>query len=1213
MTALAPFDPTTMPLAGIRLVEASAGTGKTFSLAGLYLRLIVERGLEVPEILVMTFTRAATQELRERLRERLARAARIAAEPPHPARADAADALAERVIAAAAEERAAVAARLHEAAARIDQATITTIHGFAQKAAAEHAFESTLAFDRGEQIDDEAIHREAATDYWRGQVFGVDPRAAGAFLQRWPAPETMLAELRDILCKPHTRLLAPDPGALARARQEALAQWPRERERFVALLERARAEGALRAKTGLQKLLEADGAEAFAQAIDIGLAGTADGLPALPAIVAELGDDTGVGEHAKKAACQWFRPQDLSVIPVLARLQVEGQVAAAAAAVRAVRERAAALKRARRLYSFDDMIGALHAAVTDAQRGPGLAAALRRTWPFALVDEFQDTDPLQYAILRRIYAPAALDSDDSDDSDHGLILIGDPKQAIYGFRGGDVFAYLDATGDAEGRYGMDTNHRSVRPLLAGLDALFTKAGDAAFVLEGIAFRRVAAGRAEGDRRILFDGAPLEGLTAWPIPAAAGTTKITVKPALQAATVERVAALLDPDRAAWQRGVAAGQALAPHDIAVLVNNNEEAAEMQQALVAAGVPAVCIQQRSVFTTAAAVELLRLLRAAAAPLDRDRLRVALTTALFGYRFGDIAALEREEQRWTALTEQFQAAHLRWEASGVQAMLEPFLQAAAGRVAGLQDGERRMTDYLHLSERLQEAQHAVFGREGLVRWLAETIRVANDEGAGDDADRLRLENDNELVQVSTVHKAKGLQFPVVFLPYTPWLGTSGNPNKPPHAFHDAHNAAVIDLGSREAEQHRLQALREVRAEAVRSLYVALTRAEQACFFAWGAVNGAADSPLAWLLHREDGASVEDWLGQRKVPPWLDHDAVERRLRALAEASDGALRIEPPPAGGTVRPAARAGDGEPLGGAREDFPSPRPVWSVFSFSRLAGRMSSIAEAAGADDADPQAAALEPAAEPEVPVQPRGAAFGQAVHELLEALDFAAWPPPGAPLEPEQRQLIARALRRHGIATAHERGAEGPLERTAALIGQALHTALPAIGPLAAVAPDRRRAEIEFFLRLGGSGASAIMDTIAAAGYGAGVPAENELRGLMHGFIDLVVEAGGRYWVLDYKTNALGPMRADYGPAAMAEAVRVHRYDLQYLIYSVALHRYLRSRLTGYDPARHLGGVQYLFLRGMQPGDRQTGIHIDQPPAALLEHLDALFDGGGPA
>jgi exodeoxyribonuclease V beta subunit len=932
-------------------------------------------------------------------------------------------------------------------------------------------------------------------------------------------------------------------------------------------------------------------------------------LPALPGILADLGHEAGVLKHIKnKPARDWFRPQDMAAVTGLAELQVQGRLAALAGARDSVRARAAALKRDRRLYSFDDMIQGLYRAITDPDGGEVLADALRRTWPWALVDEFQDTDPVQYAILQRVYGSTTAQASAAG----GLVLIGDPKQAIYGFRGGDVFAYLEAAADAECQYGMAANFRSTPAVLNGLAALFTHGGERAFVLDGIAFRPVQAGRSDADRGLELDGNAVAGVTAWAVPEDAEPAKTKIQPRIEAATVDRIAALLDPARTTAARDHEHQHPLQPGEIAVLVNSNVEAAAMQAALTRAGVPAVCIHQASVFAQPPARELLQVLRAAATPYDLDRLRVALTTELFGYRLGDLVALDGDDGRWREATRPFRDAHTRWGRAGVQATLEPLLQQAAGRILARPDGERRMTDYLHTVERLQEAEHEVFGMAGVIRWLEEAIQRAADGEVGD-GDRLRLEADTDLVQVTTVHKTKGLQFAVVFVPYAPWLGTGGgDPTQPPWAYHDDDHHAVLDPGSLDGDHACPRALRERRAEQIRLLYVALTRAEQACFFVWGALNQAANGPLAWLLHQDDGASVDNWHRGNNPPPWLDAATVRQRLEAVAGAAGGGFAIEtlpdPPP-----RPmvGARAAASEP-GPARTDLPGPRLPWGVFSFSGLAGRVEAAAapatdSPAGADDTD---AGAEPATQaPEVPLHPRGPAFGQAFHDLVEAHHGGAWPAPGEPLAEDQATTIAQALRRHGVGDTDRDGTAGPVERTDTLIRATVHTPLPDIGALAALPPPRTATELEFFLRLRGARGRSLLAAVAAAGYGtrSGVDA-TVLNGLMHGYIDLVVEQGGRYWIIDYKTNVVGPRSADYAPDALAEAVRAHHYDLQYLIYSVALHRHLRARLPGYDPARHLGGVQYLFVRGLDPDAPARGVHRDQPPVALIEQLDALLD-----
>ncbi|MFW5970396.1 MAG: 3'-5' exonuclease, partial [Halofilum sp. (in: g-proteobacteria)] len=680
------------------------------------------------------------------------------------------------------------------------------------------------------------------------------------------------------------------------------------------------------------------------------------------------------------------------------------------------------------------------------------------------------------------------------------------------------------------------------------------------------------------------------------------------------TVDRIVTLLDGGSVVTAEGERRG--VRPSEIAVLVNSNREAAAMQAALSEASVPAVCIHQDSVFTHEAAHDLLQLLRAAATPLDAQRLRVALTTPLFGYRMGDLVALDGDERAWSEATEHFQAAYGRWSQAGVQAMLEPILQKAAARVVALTDGERRMTDYLHVTDLLQRAEHEVFGMEGLVQWLENAIRRADDGEVGD-TDRVRLADDAELVQVTTVHKAKGLQFPIVFVPYAPWLGTGGDkPTQPPHAFHDEHNQAVIDLGSDTVDRNVAQAVRERRAEQIRSLYVALTRAEQACFFVHGAVNNAVDGPLAWLLHQDDGVTDDGWHGGKKLPEWFNAASTNERLEKLATGSGDALQVEPlsdPDRDPRLQTAFTTREPGP---ARSDLPAPRRPWSVFSFSRLAGRMTGTAEpSAGADDETATATlpvSLDETGDfaDEVITHPRGAGFGKAFHEVIEAASFAAWPKPDDTLDDVARNIVREKLRKNGVATVDTDNAETPVEDTARMIAATLHAPLPDIGPLAAIPESRRRNELEFFMRLGNRQAGEVLERMAAAGYeGArGTSAIASLRGLMHGFVDLVVEHEGRYWILDYKTNALGRLRDDYAPERLSRAMAEHHYDLQYLIYTVALHRHLRQRLPGYDPHEHLGGVQYLFVRGLD-AEGVNGVFRDRPNPDFIESLDALLDG----
>jgi exodeoxyribonuclease V beta subunit len=1207
------FDLLEFPLDGLRLIEASAGTGKTFSLTGLYLRLLVEKRLDVRQILVMTFTNAATQELRERIRTRLARAARLAADLSLALPGDDEDRVACSIVARAAEQepQPGIARRLREAAARMDDATISTIHAFAHRAAEENAFDSGMPFDRGEQVDDAAIRQEAIRDYWRRHVFGCAPAECAALRELWPTPEHLARQIGPALAKPHVLLDGPADVELAAAIQRTRELWNADVGKLGALLADAYDADKLLKTGALYKAIKADGGvAAFIGRLEGGLTGTASGHPGLPAWLAGLATDAGAAPHIKVKFRASVRPQDQELVRALATLAPLARLAAIRSALATVRETIRSRKRSARQFSFADMIEALHEAVTDPGRGSALADALHRTWPYALVDEFQDTDPLQYQILDRIYSRLQ-SGRESGRQTGALVMIGDPKQAIYAFRGGDVFAYLAAARDADGRYELDTNYRSTRGVLAAIDALFrgpagaTRHGE--FLNPDIRFHTVLPGRKDGDRVVLHRGKPLPSLTAWAVPGEALTAP-RGRAILLDATVTKICELLDPITGARTRAGEADDPVAPGDIAVLVNTNREAADVQRALARRGVPAVCLQHASIFESEEARDLLLVLRAADSAASPEAMRAALTTTVFGLRMGDLLALAMDDVAWQRLVERFQDAHETWRTLGVLALLEPLLQDAASRVLALDDGERRMTNYLQLAELLAQAQSETFGNAGLLRWLGAQIADPGNDSPTD-ARELRLESDDALVRIVTIHRVKGLEYPIVFVPFLPWLGA--RQSAPPFIWHDAEGRARLDFGL-QGTDHAAAAALESRAEALRLLYVALTRAKQACYVGWGAIRGAQSSAFAWLLQADDIAEPHRIETARSnLPDWLNGATVRARLEAWVERAAGAVRVEPPP---TALPSGyRAPFGDaPTGSARSDLPARRPDWSVLSYSRLVAGGRHQEPGSGDDDEAPDPLPHPTAAAEDGAIVLRGSGFGTAVHKILEQTDPADWPAPGSPYADDQLERVERTLANAGMPLGDDRARASLLESVANLVSRTLFTPLPAIGPLARIPADRRLVEMEFFMSLGGGQSHRIVEFLNQHGYGHGLQLARRqqlLNGLMQGFVDLTVEADGRYWIVDYKTNHLGARLEDYRPDALALAVRRGHYDLQYLIYLVALHRHLGRSLHGYDPVEHLGGAQYLFVRGLSGADASTGVHVDSPTPGFIVALDALFAG----
>jgi exodeoxyribonuclease V beta subunit len=657
------------------------------------------------------------------------------------------------------------------------------------------------------------------------------------------------------------------------------------------------------------------------------------------------------------------------------------------------------------------------------------------------------------------------------------------------------------------------------------------------------------------------------------------------------------------------------------VAVLVRTNDQAAGMQRALRRLRIPSVLRSAESVLRSAEACELLAVLQAVHEPGDAGKVRGALATSLIGLSGDGIAALRDDDRAWESWAGRVRDWREVWDSGGFIQLFRRLLDTrtapgappAHARLLGLVDGERRMTNLLHLAELVHRAEvRGRLGSSGVVRWLNRQMVDPSQEA---DAGELRLESDELAVQLVTIHKSKGLQYPVVYCPFL-WQRRRKD-GKPPFTFHDPGRGdeAVLDLGSDELSAHHALAERESLAENQRLLYVALTRAEHLCVTVWGAFNNAGSSPLGYLLHRPPGVTDPGPLDTRFRP--LTDDRLRADLQDLVGAANGAIAVDDL----SSRP------GEPfLPEATEHAPlRPRVArrtlhlpWWPSSFSRLAasGEPLTPEEAEGLDrdrEDDPTDAGRPGGGSGEiVPLSdfPRGARPGSCIHEIYEDLDFQA---------PEALAELVRAkLRRYGLSA----------DRWGDLLTGAIRDSLltpldPGGGlTLASISMARRVNELEFIFPVALDGGQRLTTeglarVLASHGGHAARYAEHArhlrfgaLRGYLRGFIDLTFEHQGRWYVADYKSNWLGEDRDCYGADGLWTAMTHHHYVLQYLLYLVALHRYLRVRLADYDPERHLGGAYYLFLRGMDPATGPSrGVFVDRPPASLIVALSALLDG----
>jgi len=1186
-----------LPLQGTQLIEASAGTGKTFTLATLFTRLVVEQGLRIGQILAVTFTDAATQELRKRIRERLALAARLVEQPlAEDAGADVrlTREVLQRHLAAGTESAAALRRRLQIAADEIDLAAIFTIHGFCTRVLREHALESGHTFAPPELLASDRGLREAlAADLWR--VHASDPQQVEVLTRLWNGPDALAADLGVLLGE---LPLKPDPPA----------QRPPDPRPQLA-----------QAAQALVQALDVDDGQTRGQ-IDAAFDGKVfDGRRARRASF----DKAFATLHAGRDGAHWSRedtghlekllPQALQGYcrdgqqarapdtPLLQALQHWWHAADAHAAwlrlgavallhqVRAqARERLHALKQQRRLQTYDDLID----GVAQAVQGPhrlALVGQLRQQYRVALVDEFQDTDDRQWGIFQTVFGDSA--ETRALGLAPALFLIGDPKQAIYGFRGGDIHTYLDAKQGAGQAPPLAHNFRSRPSVLRAVQALYDTAGSAAFLEPAIQFEPVVPGGVRQDSDYLRHGQPAPGLELRVLRSEDGRP-MKADASREAATQACVAAIHQVlDEARHGQALLRGRPVQPGDIAVLVRRHQEATRVQAALARVGIPAVAAGRESLYATAEAADLRALLMALLQPADEGRLRAAMATVLLGETAAAIAGMERDGD----LQRRYQAQLLhwreRWQRGGPFAVVADVCAAQAERLLALVDGERRLTNYLQLGELLQEAAAKALGMHGLLDWLQGQMANADQT---DEQQLLRLESDARRVQIITLHKSKGLEYPLVFLPFVGIDGGGGQGAR--HCIVHANGRRELHwkLDKDEAWQAaQTRAGQEQAAEDARLLYVGLTRAEHALWIAAGDLAGLAETRLAPML----GPGLQALAGTADVR--VDAGAVPTHLQPLPPAQHDTL----PP----VRAVTRRVPHD---------------WWVYSFTQLANADAGHETDAAATEL-PAPASDEPATadlplEPvlpeaqqsaQAPADPRfgGSRFGNVLHAALENTDFAAWAGwhPQAPLPEGQAQILRAALREEGYAD-HE--LDDGVAELAPLVGNTLTVPLPEGGALCSVPASERRAEIEFHFAIEPTRVTALLALlhphgIATARRGFGL--RSRLEGLMTGKIDLTYVREGRWYVLDYKSNRL----PGYSSELLEAAMKHSEYDLQALIYTVALHRWLRFRLgAGYDPGRDLGGIRYLFCRGLD--GHGHGVHARRFDPALVDALDALFAGG---
>ncbi len=1114
---------------GITVIEASAGTGKTHRVTSLAVEAVAG-GLPVESLLLVTFTRAATGELRDRVWRRLvdteADLATFLADATIPA-----DEVSQRLCEGDHDDVAVRHRRVRDVVAEFDAATIATIHGFCEQVLSRVGFAGDVERDV-EFLEDPRELTDQVVDDLLVQRFHKDV----SFTFERDVARRIAAE---VIVNPHASIV-PQP--------DSADAWGAMRSRFAT----------------------------------------------------------------------------------------------------AVRSRLERRKRELRVIGYDDLLTRLEAALAGSQ-GHVVRSRLDAQYRLVIVDEFQDTDVVQWHILRDAFGP----TEPAGDQATSLVLVGDPKQAIYSFRGADVHAYLAAKSMAQNDEALTTNWRSDAGLLRGLDAVF---GQASLGHPDIAYKATSAAdhhqapRLTGGRRatpVRLRHVRRDAAEAVHTPNSGDLQMDWARAFVARDLATDVVQQLSGDTTVVERqpdGTEESRAVRPGDIAVLVQRHKDADLIHDALAEVGVPTVVNGAGSVFDTGAAQDWLALLEAIEQPAATTRVRSAAMSAFFGWTAKDVAT--RDDAEWDRVHARLHEWRRVLEGRGVAALFEQVNagEALPERLLGVLGGERALTDIRHVAELLHgHSALADTAPSTLIAWLRERIRGSERE-ADAEAQSRRLETDAQAVQVWTIHRSKGLEFPIVHLPYLwrpAWI-----PDDAPPLFHDADDGErCIDVGGpRPGHQDNVDRhVAEARGEELRLAYVALTRAEHQVVVWWASTYSACESPLGTLLfgpRRTSGDAV-------KTP---DDDKTRTILDVVAGDAPGDIAVEVASGGTGVRWSPPTSATDALGVRAFDRDIDR-TWRRTSYSALTAAAYEASHATGFapehDDRGLEDERLldetsvgdraEGALEEQLRAVPSlmgemggGARFGTLVHSVLEDVDFTA------------SDLSAEV---HGHLDAAQRAGHDEIDTDRLVAGLVAAIETP-LGPvvddlrLRDIPANDRLDELHFELPLLGGDrpgddvltVDAIADVVertlpahdALAGYHDDLRApelDQSFRGYLSGSIDIVLRVDGRYVVVDHKSNWLGVDGEElsawhYRPEALRDAMIRAHYPLQAMLYSAALHRYLRWRQRAYDPATHLGGVLYLFLRGMTGPDvprvdgYPCGVFSWSPPVDLVTGLSDVLDQG---
>ena len=1169
-----------IPLSGLRLIEASAGTGKTHTITELFLRLILEKELTVNQILVVTHTEAATEELRDRIRTRLRD------KKNEISTIDRSDKTRKHLV------------LLQQALINFDEAAIFTIHGFCFRVLKEQAFESNSLFDTELITNQDHLLQETVDDFWRRNFYSTSPSFAEYALHAKYSTEDFCKLISRHLQNPLLKVI-PDTQetenearekAFNRAYHEAAGCWNKTGEEVEKIL--------LSTDSLKLNIYKKENILKWLTELDIFFSGKTpsvilpEKLPKLQPSELKQGTKKGgeTPEHSFFEFCgKLIETKELLTSCFDRRLRSLKKDL--------LKSAGDSLKQKKALHNvlyFDDLLLNVYSTLCSIS-GNLFAGSIRKKYSAALIDEFQDTDPIQYKIFSKLFIH----------KDSCLFLIGDPKQAIYSFRNADLFAYLKAAEKAGKPFTLDTNWRSEPELIKAVNSLFSSHKNP-FLFQKIGFKNVSP--SPGIKNALKINTPAEPpFQLWFVPTEKepGSQSSIKKPQLRenisnaiTGEISRLLSLSESGKACLN-----DKPVTPEDIAVLVRTHKQANLVQESLKKHFIPSILHSTGNIFAADDAAQMLYILEAVAIPGDERKVKAALATCILGITGEQLVSTDGNASFLETEMTAFQRYHDLWNSQGFLPMFQQLLieKSVKPRLITLADGERKLTNILHLKELIHDClSQENLGMSAAVKWFSEQVHADDHH---QEEEQLRLETDRDAVRIVTIHKSKGLEYPIVFCPFL-WDGQSKN-NKEPAVFHDSQKDLTLDLGSDRIEENRKISEQEELSENMRLLYVALTRAKNRCYLVWGGFKEAGTSPLAYLFHNRNctdpGKAVQTTKSLFKS---LGDEDILKTLKSYEDLSEKTIQVSPIPRAKDDLKGYSAAEKKGALGVRPFNESVSREIFFTSFSSIISGRHHESDLPEADEF------FHDTKEESIKVDlsifnfPAGAVPGTMLHEVLEHLDFTA----------TDETNINRLIRDKFIHYGFE---EKWVPTVRNMIKNLLDVPLDPEDKefcLSQIKNNDRLNELGFYFPLKnlskqtlGTLFSKTAQTPVLKGFAGEIEKLNfpSLNGFIKGFIDLIFTYKGKFYIVDWKSNLIGKNINHYKAENLIPIMQNDYYILQYHLYTLALHKYLKNRLPDYSYEKYFGGIFYIFLRGIdKTKDPDYGIFRDRPQEDLILEMD---------